>query len=652
LHLTNETAGNGLVTSTTYNANNGLIQTIQAGASNAVANFSYYFNTQGDLTSRVDATQGLTEAFCYDFLHRLRVYGTTAVDCQAMTGQKTMTYDALGNITSKSDTGSYSYPAAGNALPHAVAAIMPAGTGTLNTSYSYDANGGIVAGGGRSVTWTAANMVAQITAGTSSVSFAYGPDHKRIRQATSTQTTYYLGGVEKVVGTGGDVTWNEYLTVGGTLVGEHFTLVPASGPTTAKTRYFILDHLGSVAIITDESAIVAERLSFDAWGKRRFANGADDPSGSIASQTTKGFTGHEMVDQVGLINMNARLQDPAIGKFVSADPIIQDMRDGAMVRSYPLVRFTIQLTASASGAGDSGATPGTSAGGSNPANTALDPMNPAPAALASAANPAAGSESGTATAQNDIQGGTKSKASSCTLFCQDGLQPHGQGYRDDTGSTLLISDGQFINKYSYTVNNPLALTDPTGECPPPWCTAAVGAVIGGLVSAGLNTYEQYKAVQAGTQTEIDGNKVLAAGVGGAISGALIGSGRVDIAVASVLSAVGNVGASALIGKEKDPSKLIAAGVSGLVTPAVGKGVGVVVSEAKEALQVTVKSFIATGVEQVGNEIAGSALSNKAGDGAAAGANAYGKTQTEAIQQYIDQKVGEQALKDACQKNCP
>lgn len=48
----------------------------------------------------------------------------------------------------------------------------------------------------------------------------------------------------------------------------------------------------------------------DPWGKRRFPTGADDPTGSIASQTTRGFTGHEMIDEIGLVNMNGRVYDP------------------------------------------------------------------------------------------------------------------------------------------------------------------------------------------------------------------------------------------------------------------------------------------------------------------------------------------------------
>ena len=37
----------------------------------------------------------------------------------------------------------------------------------------------------------------------------------------------------------------------------------------------------------------------------------------------RGFTGHEHLDMFGLINMNARLYDPLLGRFLSPDPIVQ-----------------------------------------------------------------------------------------------------------------------------------------------------------------------------------------------------------------------------------------------------------------------------------------------------------------------------------------
>ena len=93
---------------------------------------------------------------------------------------------------------------------------------------------------------------------------------------------------------------------------------------TVTTRYFHTDHLGSIAVITDESGAVVERDGYDAWGKRRFPNGTDDPTGSITSQTTRGFTGQEELSDVGLVHLNGRVYDPLIARMMSADPMVPD----------------------------------------------------------------------------------------------------------------------------------------------------------------------------------------------------------------------------------------------------------------------------------------------------------------------------------------
>jgi RHS repeat-associated protein len=40
--------------------------------------------------------------------------------------------------------------------------------------------------------------------------------------------------------------------------------------------------------------------------------------------TQRGFTGHEMLDEVGVIHMNGRIYDAKLGRFMQADPIIQE----------------------------------------------------------------------------------------------------------------------------------------------------------------------------------------------------------------------------------------------------------------------------------------------------------------------------------------
>ena len=72
--------------------------------------------------------------------------------------------------------------------------------------------------------------------------------------------------VEKFTVSDGSVRWTHYLVSAGGLVGMHVE----NSDETVATRYFHKDHLGSIAVITSETAVVLERLSFDA-SKRSLA---------------------------------------------------------------------------------------------------------------------------------------------------------------------------------------------------------------------------------------------------------------------------------------------------------------------------------------------------------------------------------------------
>jgi RHS repeat-associated protein len=124
---------------------------------------------------------------------------------------------------------------------------------------------------------------------------------------------------ELAYGAGGSYQWNNYLVAGGQVVGMHVEH-SVTGP---ATLYFHKDHLGSVCVISNAAGVVVERLSYDAWGKRRFPDGTDDPAGALTSVSPRGFTGHEMLDSVDLVHMNGRVYDPLIGRFGSADPVTE-----------------------------------------------------------------------------------------------------------------------------------------------------------------------------------------------------------------------------------------------------------------------------------------------------------------------------------------
>ena len=299
------------------------------------------FNTLGNLNYRHDDVgAGVSEFACYDNLNRLSQYaagtGSTVTACTSASNNKAVTYDALGNITSKTGVGAYGYNASGSSLPHAVAGIVGNVNGVVNPAYSYDANGNMIAGGGRTVTYTAFNMASSIMQGTTTVSLTYDSEHTRIQMTAPSGTTTYLndpvtGAMEEKLVAGSTATWHDYIQADGHIVAEKF-----SGATNA-VRYIVADHLGSTAIVTDETGAVVERDAYDAWGKRRNLDGSDDTTCSLTSQTTRGFTGHEHIDSECLINANARIYDPTLGRFMTADDEIPDLLNGQAFNAYSYV---------------------------------------------------------------------------------------------------------------------------------------------------------------------------------------------------------------------------------------------------------------------------------------------------------------------------
>ncbi|HEX7046956.1 MAG TPA: RHS repeat-associated core domain-containing protein, partial [Gammaproteobacteria bacterium] len=67
--------------------------------------------------------------------------------------------------------------------------------------------------------------------------------------------------------------------------------------------------------------------------------GEIDPTAlaGIRDITTRGYTGHQMVDNVGLIHMGGRIYDPELGRFLSPDPNIPDPGNTQAYNRYAYV---------------------------------------------------------------------------------------------------------------------------------------------------------------------------------------------------------------------------------------------------------------------------------------------------------------------------
>lgn len=258
---------------------------------------TYSFNAAtGNLTSRYNAINGLTENFTYDNMHRLTNYGGTVV-----------TYDNNGNIATKGDVGSFTYNTPGK--PYAVSDV------TLNNPISV---------GTQDVSYCSFDRPSTITGNGYTANFTYNGNYDRVKMQmlhnnSTTLTRYYLGGCYEL-----DVkpsSTKEKLYLYGGYYDAPVVIVKQSGTT---TYYNILrDHLGSITNVlkTNEQ----HKLSYDAWGRLRNPSNHSlyTPENEPEPFLGRGYCGHEHLTGLGLINMNARLYDPLLGRFLSPDPYIQ-----------------------------------------------------------------------------------------------------------------------------------------------------------------------------------------------------------------------------------------------------------------------------------------------------------------------------------------
>jgi RHS repeat-associated protein len=83
------------------------------------------------------------------------------------------------------------------------------------------------------------------------------------------------------------------------------------------------------------------RESFTAYGARRGAGWSGAPTSTewqgFADNSRRGFTGHEMLDNVNLIHMNGRVYDPVVGVFLSRDPLSGKFCDVRSWNAYAYV---------------------------------------------------------------------------------------------------------------------------------------------------------------------------------------------------------------------------------------------------------------------------------------------------------------------------
>lgn len=277
---------------------------IQGGST--IQNFTYnYSHVTGNLMSRTDSLRGITETFAYDSLSRLTSMGNRGIN-----------YAPNGNLLSMDGVGQMSY--GDYSHPFRITRLMPSSSDNIpagNVSIGYTSAGRPL-------------VICNNTTGlTASLIYDGGEDRVRMNLFGSggnpVSARYYLGDRYECDSLSTGI--RERLYLGGDAYSAPRVYQRENNGNWAV--YDIgRDHLGSVTHVVDSGGNIVAEYSYDPWGRLRNPQTHQiySPGNEPDLFLGRGFTGHEHLSAFGLINMNARLYDPLVGRFFSPDPYVQD----------------------------------------------------------------------------------------------------------------------------------------------------------------------------------------------------------------------------------------------------------------------------------------------------------------------------------------
>jgi RHS repeat-associated protein len=288
------------------------------------------------LPTTTGGSQSEMQSFCYDALNRLVWAGDTGTPTGGdhcglnptgttiSTYQQSFSYDALDRLTNgpsgKETYGTFPTHGANTlgSVPNQYASYDAMGNMTCRnvdttSAHSCDSSqtGALMTydNEGRLETWTAPSGT------TANAQYLYDTAGNRVFAHTSstvggtatTVDTMTFDGYTDVTTTNGTVSTTKYYMAGGQRVALKKDGV---------LSYLLPDLLGSTNIALNSDGSVQAVQLFSPFGSTRYSDGT--------MPTPYNFTGQRLDSLTGLLYYNARYYDPASGRFISADSVIDN----------------------------------------------------------------------------------------------------------------------------------------------------------------------------------------------------------------------------------------------------------------------------------------------------------------------------------------
>ncbi len=286
--------------------------TSAAAGGATLRDLTYTHDLTGNLTSIASPDAAMSWSYAYDDLYRL---------VEARTGAEAITYsyDDTGNLLTASDRGSYAY-GGGSASPTQLAAISGAGA---PQAFGYDDRGNVTSASWGTHTIDAEGRLRRValSAGGDDV-FDY--DHTgtlaRRRSTTAAGATTELLTPDTLI-----ELLDGVLTC---MVSDGQRSVARLHADGSRT-WLHFDHLGSLSVLTDASGAVVLDVRYGPYGEVRSRTGA--------ARARQGFGTGEAAGP-SLVLLGARWYCPAIGRFLSPDPVVGEAYDPLAWNAYAYCR--------------------------------------------------------------------------------------------------------------------------------------------------------------------------------------------------------------------------------------------------------------------------------------------------------------------------
>jgi RHS repeat-associated protein len=273
----------------------------------------------------------------YDSLGRVQ-YGKVA---SPLTTERTFLYDALGNITKQlnavdsSSTVTLTYEMrAGHDLDRVCNVVWGTASPGDGCNVAYDGMGNITheptqANGERVFSYFPNGQVSDIVNGATQASFDYDAFGAVQRLIVNTMTSAdsrqdkHFGMIYLRKEDGKIVATRSIPGPGGMIAARHGT--GASSPWT-----FTFGEDRGTRFVADQDGKFVQDIDYQAFGDIRSSSGA---AAGTAQYQNRQWNGGDLLAAVGVVQLGARIYDPAIGRFLSRDPLVLP-RTGSTTNPY------------------------------------------------------------------------------------------------------------------------------------------------------------------------------------------------------------------------------------------------------------------------------------------------------------------------------